>query len=146
MVICDYSIIQRLALASRSCFQGLPESVLLDFLDAEPLHVSLPQAEDEAGLAKFEVDLNEGRLDQVGEVLQMNGGGLVRTPKSLLFIRSGAFGSVWSGSWRFVAVRGGSWRFVAVREIHLASECALQGLLRPIGTRGEANLVSPRGF
>ena len=102
MVICDYSIIQRLALASRSCFPGLPESVLLDFLNAEPLHVSLPQAEDEAGLAKFEVDLNEGRLDQVGEVLQMNGGGLVRTPKSLLFIRSGAFGSVWSGSWRFV--------------------------------------------
>ena len=77
MVICDYSIIQRLALASRSCFPGLPESVLLDFLDAEPLHVSLPQAEDEAGLAKFEVDLNEGRLDQVGEVLQMNGGGLL---------------------------------------------------------------------
>ena len=35
---------------------------------------------------------------------------------------------------------------MAVREIHLASECALQGLLRPIGTRGEANLVSPRGF
>ena len=26
---------------------------------------------------------------------------------------------------------------MAVREIHLASECALQGLLRPIGTRGE---------
>ena len=101
MVICDYSIIQRLALASRSCFPGLPESVLLDFLDAEPLHVSLPQAEDEAGLAKFEVDLNEGRLDQVGEVLQMNGGGLVRTPKSLLFIRSGSFGG-WGGSWRFV--------------------------------------------
>ena len=123
-------------IASRCRFPGLPESVLLDFLDAEPLHVSLPQAEDEAGLAKFEVDLNEGRLDQVGDILQMNGGGLVRTPKSLLFIRSGAFGSVWSGSWRFVAVR----------EIHLASECALQGLLRPIGTRGEANLVSPRGF
>ena len=76
----------------------------------------------------------------------MNGGGLVRTPKSLLFIRSGAFGSVWSGSWRFVAVRGGSWRFVAVREIHLASECALQGLLRPIDSRDEAKLVSPRGF
>ena len=142
--------------ASRCRFPGIPESVLLDFFDAEPLHVRLTQAEDEAGLAKFEVDLNEGRLDQVGEVLQMNGGGLVRTPKSLLFIRSGAFGSVWSdswrfvavrgGSWRFVAVRGGSWRFVAVREIHLASECALQGLLRPIGTRGEANLVSPRGF
>ena len=99
-------------IASRCRFPGLPESVLLDFLDAEPLHVSLPQAEDEAGLAKFEVDLNEGRLDQVGEVLQMNGGGLVRTPKSLLFIRSGAFGSVWSGLERFVAVRGGSWRFV----------------------------------
>ena len=63
----------------------------------------------------FEVDLNEGRLDQVGEVLQMNGGGLVRTPKSLLFIRSGAFGSVWSGSWRFVAVLGDSWRFLAIR-------------------------------
>ena len=73
-----------------------------------PLHVRLTQAEDEAGLAKFEVDLNEGRLDQVGEVLQMNGGGLVRTPKSLLFIRSGAFGSVWSDSWRFLAIRGGS--------------------------------------
>ena len=101
--------------ASRCRFPGIPESVLLDFFDAEPLHVRLTQAEDEAGLAKFEVDLNEGRLDQVGEVLQMNGGGLVRTPKSLLFIRSGAFGSVWSDSWRFVAVRGGSWRFVAVR-------------------------------
>lgn len=51
MVICDSSIIQRLALASRSCFQGLPESVLLDFLDAEPLHVPLLQAEelDEVG-------------------------------------------------------------------------------------------------
>ena len=118
--------------ASRCRFPGIPESVLLDFFDAEPLHVRLTQAEDEAGLAKFEVDLNEGRLDQVGEVLQMNGGGLVRTPKSLLFIRSGSFGGVG--------------RFVAVREIHLASECALQGLLRPIGTRGEANLVSPRGF
>ena len=58
-------------------FSRLPESVLLDFFDAEPLHVRLTQAEDEAGLAKFEVDLNEGRLDQVGEVLQMNGGGLV---------------------------------------------------------------------
>ena len=91
--------------ASRCRFPGIPESVLLDFLDAEPLHVSLPQAEDEAGLAKFEVDLNEGRLDQVGDVLQTNGGGLVRTPKSLLFIRSGAFG-------------GG---VVGVREIHLAS-------------------------
>ena len=51
MVICDSSIIQRLALASRSCFHGLPESVLLDFLDAEPLHVPLLQAEelDEVG-------------------------------------------------------------------------------------------------
>ena len=36
--------------------------------------------------------------------------------------------------------------FGAVREIHRASECALQGLLRPIGSRGEAKLVSPRGF
>ena len=94
--------------ASRCRFPGIPESVILDLFDAEPLHVRLTQAEDEAGLAKFEVDLNEGRLDQVGEVLQMNGGGLVRTPKSLLFIRSGAFGSVWSGSWRFLAIRGGS--------------------------------------
>ena len=58
-------------------FPGIPESVLLDFFDAEPLHVRLTQAEDEAGLAKFEVDLNEGRLDQVGDVLQMNGGGLL---------------------------------------------------------------------
>ena len=33
-----------------------------------------------------------------------------------------------------------------LREIHRASECALQGLLRPIGSRGEAKLVSPRGF
>ena len=33
-----------------------------------------------------------------------------------------------------------------LREIHRASECALQGLLRPIASRGEANLVSPRGF
>ena len=95
-------------IASRCRFPGIPESVLLDFFDAEPLHVRLTQAEDEAGLAKFEVDLNEGQLDQVGEVLQMNGGGLVRTPKSLLSIRSGAFGAVWSGSWRLVAVRGGS--------------------------------------
>ena len=32
-------------------FPGIPESVLLDFLDAEPLHVWLPQAEefDEVG-------------------------------------------------------------------------------------------------
>ena len=29
-------------------------------------------------LVAFEVNLNEGRLDQVGDVLQMNGGGLVR--------------------------------------------------------------------
>ena len=34
-------ILQRLALASRFTFPGLPESVLLDFLDAEPLHVPL---------------------------------------------------------------------------------------------------------
>ena len=33
-----------------------------------------------------------------------------------------------------------------LREIHRASECALQGLLGPIGSRGEAKLVSPRGF
>ena len=33
-----------------------------------------------------------------------------------------------------------------LREIHRASECALQGLQRPIDSRGEANLVSPRGF
>ena len=38
----------------------------------------LAAGEDEADLATFEVDLNEGRLDQVGDVLQMNGGGLVR--------------------------------------------------------------------
>ena len=31
----------------------------------------------EVDTAKFEVDLNEGRLDHVGNVLQMNGGGLV---------------------------------------------------------------------
>ena len=31
-----------------------------------------------------------------------------------------------------------------LREIHRASESALQGLLRPIDSRGEANLVSPR--
>ena len=37
----------------------------------------LAAGEDEADLASFEVDLNEGRLDQVGDVLQMNGGGLV---------------------------------------------------------------------
>ena len=37
--------------ASRCRFPGIPESVLLDFLDAEPLHVWLPQAEefDEVG-------------------------------------------------------------------------------------------------
>ena len=28
-----------------------------------------------------------------------------------------------------------------LREIHRASECALQGLLRPIGSRGEAKLM-----
>ena len=81
-------------------------------------------------LVAFEVDLNEGRLDQVGDILQMNGGGLVRTPKSLLFIQPGGF----SGA------------FGAVHEIHRASECALQGLLKPIDWRGEAKLVSPRGF
>ena len=36
--------------------------------------------------------------------------------------------------------------FLRLREIHRASECTLQGLLRPIASRGEANLVSPRGF
>ena len=38
-------------IASRCRFPGLPESVLLDFLDAEPLHVRLTQAEelDEVG-------------------------------------------------------------------------------------------------
>ena len=81
-------------------------------------------------LVAFEVDLNEGRLDQVGDILQMNGGGLVRTLKSLLFIQPGGF----SGA------------FGVVREIHRASECSLQGLLRPIDWRGEAKLVSPRGF
>ena len=33
-----------------------------------------------------------------------------------------------------------------LREIHRASECALQDPQRPIGSRGEANLVLPRGF
>lgn len=33
-------------IASRCRFPGLPESVLLDFLDAEPLHVWLAQAEE----------------------------------------------------------------------------------------------------
>lgn len=37
----------------------------------------LAAGEDEADLVAFEVDLNEGRLDQVGDVLQMNGGGLL---------------------------------------------------------------------
>ena len=36
--------------------------------------------------------------------------------------------------------------FIPLREIHRARECALQGLQRPIDSRGEANLVSPRGF
>ena len=38
-------------IASRCRFPGLPESVLLDFFDAEPLHVPLAQAEelDEVG-------------------------------------------------------------------------------------------------
>ena len=37
--------------ASRCRFPGLPESVLLDFFDAEPLHVRLTEAEelDEVG-------------------------------------------------------------------------------------------------
>ena len=37
--------------ASRCRYPGIPASVLLDFLDAEPLHVWLPQAEelDEVG-------------------------------------------------------------------------------------------------
>ena len=30
--------------------------------------------------------------------------------------------------------------FIPLREIHRASECALQGLLRPIDSRGEAKL------
>lgn len=40
-----------ITLASRFPFPGLPESVLLDFFDAEPLHVRLTQAEelDEVG-------------------------------------------------------------------------------------------------
>ena len=69
----------------------------------------------------------------------MNGGGLVRTPKPLLFIPPGSFGDFRGGSGRFE-------RFGAVRENHRASECTLQGLLRLIDSRGEANLVSPRGF
>ena len=36
--------------------------------------------------------------------------------------------------------------FRSLREIHRASECALQCPQRPIGSRGEANLVSPRDF
>ena len=36
--------------------------------------------------------------------------------------------------------------FTTLREIHRASECTLQGLLRPIDSRGEAKLASPRGF
>ena len=37
--------------ASRCRFPGIPESVLLDFFDAEPLHVRLTEAEelDEGG-------------------------------------------------------------------------------------------------
>ena len=37
--------------ASRCRFPGIPESVLLDFFDAEPLHVRLTEAEelDEVG-------------------------------------------------------------------------------------------------
>ena len=71
MVICDSSIIQRLALASRSCFQGLPESVLLDFLDAEPLHVPLLQAEelDEVGtsaLTEVLFSYLNGRIEPEG--------------------------------------------------------------------------------
>ena len=76
----------------------------------------LAAGKNEVDLVAFEVDLNEGRLDQVGDILQMNGGGLVRTLKSLLFIQPGGF----SGA------------FGVVREIHRASECSLQGLLRPI--------------
>ena len=37
-------------IASRCRFPGLPESVLLDFFDAEPLHVRLTQAEDKLSL------------------------------------------------------------------------------------------------
>lgn len=33
-------------IASRCRFPGLPESVLLDFLDAEPLHVRFSQTEE----------------------------------------------------------------------------------------------------
>ena len=38
----------------------------------------LATGEDEVDLVAFEVNLNEGRLDQVGDVLQMNSCGLVR--------------------------------------------------------------------
>ena len=45
---------------------------------------------------------------------------------------------------------GGSWlplgSYEELREIHRASECALQCPQKPIGSLGEANLVSPRGF
>ena len=45
----------------------------------------LAAGEDEADLVAFEVDLNEGRLDQIGDVLQMNGGGGVKNGISIRF-------------------------------------------------------------
>ena len=54
-------ILQRLASASRFTFSGLPESVLLDFFDAEPLHDPLSQAEilDEVGAIHIAYIINK---------------------------------------------------------------------------------------
>ena len=59
----------------------------------------------------------------------------LRAPQYLRTIRAGVG-----------CVRGASRAFGTLREIHRASECALQCPQRPIASRGEANLVSPSGF
>ena len=53
-------ILQRLALASRFSFSGLPESILQEFLDAEPLYVPLAQAEELDEVSAIHIAYNLG--------------------------------------------------------------------------------------
>ena len=59
-------------------------------------------------------------------------------------VAPGATGA--TGAYGHHSATGVSGHLSALREIHRASECALQCPQRPIDSRGEANLVSPRGF